>query len=470
MHSNRFSFHLGILITTLSLAGSPVLAQDGAAPVSGSFWLRVTAEQVNVRSRADMNARVVTRAPLNSVLHAVGEEGAWYRILPPEGVFSLVSGEYIDRSGAQPVVKVTVGTLRVRVGSAVVDTDPEKEEVQTRLSNGTPVRIVGEQPNGWLRIAPPDGVYYYISKTYTERISDQQRLEIERSPDSKLPAPPARRGEGRNWEPVPASPPQSPPPATTTKEPIVAGSESLAPVEATPTPKTQPEPGVTVDESGRVWTPVPSSPPGQGSAEPSEATPAPAESNSTLASDQVTASPVNVSPATHEPSEPAAQQSTTAEQESQTHENGAMEEMAPASANPESEAAQPMPTEARPTPIPRVAAPAASPPAAPDAEVQPGQLPKFLAQGILRPNFTLPVSPLGLRYELVRPGTNQIVAYAEFGAHVQVNPTKIVGSYVGIAGEIFVDQASKKELIRVNHITVLDMPAEEARRSRESRR
>jgi hypothetical protein len=92
-----------------------------------------------------------------------------------------------------------------------------------------------------------------------------------------------------------------------------------------------------------------------------------------------------------------------------------------------------------------------------------------VAHGVLRPNFTLPVSPIGLRYELVRPGTSEVVAYVEFGMSVVVNPTKIVGSYVGVAGETFIDMESEAELIRVSHITVLDMPVG-ARRPREPRK
>lgn len=148
-------------------------------PERTEVWLRVTAEQVQVRSRPDANSVAVTRAEPGDVLRAVDQDPyGWYRILPPEGVFSYVSAEHVDRRGpTEGIVSVRTGTLRVRVGSTLRDLDPLHSEVQMLLEGGTAVQIVGEQ-GGWLMIKPPKGVFAYVSGEHVERISDDVAAQL----------------------------------------------------------------------------------------------------------------------------------------------------------------------------------------------------------------------------------------------------------------------------------------------------
>lgn len=471
-------------VLTMLLAGlgtAPGFAQQPAQPVTTpNYWLRTTANLVNVRSRADLNSRVVARVPLNTVLRGVAEEGDWHRILPPDGVFSLVSAAYIDRqSQTHGVVRVNVGTLRVRVGSTVVDVDPLKEEVQTRLTRGTPVDIVGEQSDGWLRIKPPAGVYYYISKTYTERITEDEARRLMASPTATPAGAPARRGD-EQWTPVPRKPPaaaQQPADnaATTTREPIVATAiepaKTTAPAQTTPAAQTSPvaakppaklsPPAGTNTADDQEWKPVPRA------AEASTARTSPAATTAAEPAKPAQAIAHNTPPV-HQPAQPKDTGHT------QTIETPA------ATANPPPPAARVADTTIVRTPTrattprgrPHGAAPAhsstgvitaSSPPATataqpPTASTAPGVLPPFMATGILRPSFRLPIAPTGLRYELVHPYTHKVVAYAEFGADVNINPTRIVGRYVGISGRYVDDPQLPMRVIRVTHITVLDMP------------
>ena len=143
--------------------------------VSGSQggWLRVSANRVNIRSRPDVNSLAVARVGRDAVLRWIDAEFGWYRVLPPEGTFSYVSAEYVDRRGeAEGVVSTRSGALRVRMGSLLRDVDPAQSEVPARLARGTRVTIVGEQ-GGWLKITPPEGVYMYVSGDHVDRISEQ---------------------------------------------------------------------------------------------------------------------------------------------------------------------------------------------------------------------------------------------------------------------------------------------------------
>ncbi|MCK4340184.1 MAG: SH3 domain-containing protein, partial [Phycisphaerae bacterium] len=149
------------------------LPQPASQPTAQAYWLRVTADRLNVRSQPDANSIVVTRVERDAILRALGSRFGWHRVLPPEGVFSYVSAAHVERqSETEGLVAVRSGTLRVRVGSLVRELDPLKSEVQTLLERGTPVRIVGAQGE-WLKIVPPEGVYLYVSDKYVQQVSDE---------------------------------------------------------------------------------------------------------------------------------------------------------------------------------------------------------------------------------------------------------------------------------------------------------
>lgn len=142
------------------------------------YWLRVTGEQVNVRSRPDANSLIITRVPKNTLLVAEGSEFGWHRIVPPPDAFSYVSGQYIDRrSQDMGIVSVRSGNLRVRVGSRVQDVAPIRCEVQTLLPRGAAVQIIGQR-EGWLMIVPPAEVRAYISADYVERVTREVAADL----------------------------------------------------------------------------------------------------------------------------------------------------------------------------------------------------------------------------------------------------------------------------------------------------
>ena len=148
----------------------PAPTQPQRAP---RYWLRVAGDRVNIRSRADLNSRIVGRANRDDVLEALGSDHGWHRVVPPTGVFSLVSAQYIERVGADRGIVRVATSLRVRVGSDLQPRDPLLSEVQARLEPGAEVRIVGEGQGQWLRIVPPVGVYVFISDDHVERITEE---------------------------------------------------------------------------------------------------------------------------------------------------------------------------------------------------------------------------------------------------------------------------------------------------------
>lgn len=146
-------------------------SRASASPQSGGYWIRTKGDEVNLRSRPDQNSAVVARVPRDAPLRAISEEYGWHKVLPPAGTFSYVNAEFVEsKSDTEGVVSVRSGNLRVRVGSTVSNLAPDKNDVQVLLPAGTAVRILGKEGN-WLKIEPPQGVYFYVSTQFTETIS-----------------------------------------------------------------------------------------------------------------------------------------------------------------------------------------------------------------------------------------------------------------------------------------------------------
>jgi hypothetical protein len=183
--------HLGLLAL---VAGGLCCAGHGQSvqtqPATGESWLRVTADDVYLRSRADANSLPVVRVARDTLLQASGRDAyGWYRVRPPEGVFSFVAAEFVDRRGpSDGIVSVRSGTLRVRVGSLVRDVDPQQTEVQALLERGATVRILGEQGT-WLRIVPPPGVFVYVAERYVQPVADEVATQLQATtPPASQPA------------------------------------------------------------------------------------------------------------------------------------------------------------------------------------------------------------------------------------------------------------------------------------------
>lgn len=234
----------GLLPCTLAQTTQPADGASGAAAEGESltihpYWLRVTGDQVHLRSRADLNSLPVARLRRDTVLRTLGRDGDWYRVEPPAGVFSLVSSEFITREGPDiGVVNTSSGSLRVRMGSTVFDVDPLLTEVQKLLEPGTRIRILGDHSPGWLRIAPPDGVYFYIASNYAEPIDPDMAAKLmERQEQPPQPIPQATP-EVTPTEPATEATPPSP-----TEFPQPEGYRALPPT----TQSTTPPPPVQMD-------------------------------------------------------------------------------------------------------------------------------------------------------------------------------------------------------------------------------
>lgn len=122
----------------------------------------VTGNNVYVRSGPSLNHYPICKLNAGRRVTIVAERSGWYEILPPEGTFSLISGDYVDTADNKTGV-VNGNKVRVRAGSTL---NKNMYTVQTMLSKGERVTILGRNPEGFLRIKPPPGANLWINREF----------------------------------------------------------------------------------------------------------------------------------------------------------------------------------------------------------------------------------------------------------------------------------------------------------------
>lgn len=190
-----------VLLAFAPAAGSQELPTTAPAEPPASqpapdapYWLRVTADELNVRTQPDANSIVVARVPRDTVLRSAGLRFGWERVEPPADTFCYVAAEYVRLAGdTEGIVATQTGGLRVRAGSQARDLDPAQSEVLGLLDRGTRVRIVGRDGT-WLRIAVPEGITFYVAGQHVQRVSSDVAARLEaaqtpRAPETAAGAP-----------------------------------------------------------------------------------------------------------------------------------------------------------------------------------------------------------------------------------------------------------------------------------------
>jgi len=125
----------------------------------------LTGADVYIRSRALPEAYTCGKISRSATVTVAGRDGDWLKIVPPEGVFSVIAKSYVRRD-ADNWGTVTGDNVRVRAGSSplLADTDAHYAE-QGHLNTGHTVAIIGEGSD-FYKIVPPGGAYVWISARY----------------------------------------------------------------------------------------------------------------------------------------------------------------------------------------------------------------------------------------------------------------------------------------------------------------
>ncbi|MFN0136508.1 MAG: hypothetical protein ACKVS9_10390 [Phycisphaerae bacterium] len=382
------------------------------APVASTVetgFVRVTAREVNIRSRADVNSVPVMRIKRGSVLKTVGKEYGWFKILPPEGTYYYAAARYVERSGETAgTVRVSTTPLNIRVASQVMTVSPDTADVVGQAANGTPVEILG-QDGEWLRIKPPVGIYCFINEDFVERVTDAQgAIVITDEPPTAAVA--TSRPTGEALVPTTA-------PALTAADMTGTFGQQLARIEK--------------DIDTQAGKPILSQ-----------------------SWDAILENLKRIAAQREEPQVAAAADAWIPRVERQRAAQATQREREPVAARASAEKAQ---ADAELERLRQA------------REALDGRT-DFEALGLLRPTFALPTGEYGLRYKLVDPVSQKTRAYVEFPTALGLDLSKINGKYVGIFGDRLSGDEFKDigaPMYRVQKVTVLTAPAESAADRRE---
>src|SRR3954468_1455999 len=138
--ARRF-FLFVILVLTLNLVARAEESVSGdIANARNRAIAQVNSDGVYVRSGPGDNYYPTTKLNKGAEVTVVGEKFDWLKIIPPQGSFCYVAKAFIDK-GADGAALSNRDDVNVRAGSEL---NTIKTSVQTKLSNATPVTILGE--------------------------------------------------------------------------------------------------------------------------------------------------------------------------------------------------------------------------------------------------------------------------------------------------------------------------------------
>jgi hypothetical protein len=244
-----FTFALTLAVSA-AVPAVHVLAQDAPVPeVANSkfnFSGTINANSVYVRSGPGDNYYPTSKIDAGATVTVVGIKFDWLKIVPPEGSYSYVAKQYVKKTG-EGRGTVEKSDLNVRAGSNLNEL---KTTVQTKLDQGTDVKILGEKDEYW-KIAPPAGTYLYVKKEY---VTPGKPLPVANTPGAVTDAAPAFETPviSEPIKPVTVKPTEAVTevtPSDNAAKPRVAEATPAAPVEMAGAPTTGPSTQPVADAS-----------------------------------------------------------------------------------------------------------------------------------------------------------------------------------------------------------------------------
>lgn len=129
----------------------------------------VIGDRVKIRSGPGTNFYHCGFLNRGDRITVVSKQFSWSRIVPPAGTFSWISEQYIKIDPANPGIGIVTGnSVRVYAGS-----DYQKAMYSTTkqglLDKGEKVKLLGEQSDGYYKIAPPTFAYLWVSTQFTKK-------------------------------------------------------------------------------------------------------------------------------------------------------------------------------------------------------------------------------------------------------------------------------------------------------------
>ena len=132
------------------------------------FLAEITGDDVYIRSGQGTQYYNTGKARKGEKVKVVGSKFSWLQIVPPAGSYSWISKQYIQIDPQNNTSGMVMGeAVRVYAGSDEVQ-PMHSTSMQVKLSKGDKITIVGEEKDGYCKIAPPEGAYLWVSSQHAK--------------------------------------------------------------------------------------------------------------------------------------------------------------------------------------------------------------------------------------------------------------------------------------------------------------
>ena len=138
-------------------------------PLQAQTPVRITANSVNLRAKAQLTSEVLAQANYDDqlVAHEIGEE--WVEVAAPPTVDLWVMKSFIQ----MPQNTIGANRVNLRAGPSI------NYNIVDTLSLGDPVEPRGEELQDWIKIAPPASVRVWVSRQFVEVLSETSAEETD---------------------------------------------------------------------------------------------------------------------------------------------------------------------------------------------------------------------------------------------------------------------------------------------------
>ena len=173
-YTSLFTIAVLVSLACISLSwGAAAGVVEGAAPEEVEtpafpYDAVITADDVYIRSGPGTNFYDCGKFKKGDRVKVVARQFSWSRIVPPTGSFSWIAMQYVKIDAANSSVGTVTGdNVRVYAGSDFVK-PLYSTTLQDKLSTGDKVKLLGEQMDGYYKIAPPPAAYLWVSTNFTK--------------------------------------------------------------------------------------------------------------------------------------------------------------------------------------------------------------------------------------------------------------------------------------------------------------
>jgi len=181
MRAGNYLFTLILILLSIGLclsqqsttAGTQKTAANDSnesAEIAFPYVAQITGNHVNIRSGPGTDYYSCGKLNKADRVIVVSSKFSWAQIVPPERSFSWISKQYVAvEPNNSDIGTVTGNNVRVYAGSENLR-PMHSTSLQIKHNKGEKVRLLGEEKDGYFKIAPPEGAYLWVLSQYTEPI------------------------------------------------------------------------------------------------------------------------------------------------------------------------------------------------------------------------------------------------------------------------------------------------------------